>query len=162
LGIIEEATIRLTAVFKKQTCPELEIKFFAGIGAFFCPGKEAFSKKKGLRRIRRAFLSQKQAFSKKKVFAELGAFFCPKNGSGYKSQGGQKSPRRGAKISPGGAAAPLLPALMIQKILFVCIFSFLHLKPDFGYLSLSLSVEPQINLQLTGKTSLAFAFRIQP
>jgi len=50
------------------------------------------------------FLSRKEAFSKKKKRKKKGlpwiwAYFYPKNGSKYKSQGGQKSPRGGQNIS---------------------------------------------------------------
>jgi len=65
------------------------------------------TRNKGIRWNWNVFLSRKQAFSKKikKVFAGFGAFSCPKNGSGYRSQGGKSRPW-GAKIFPGGAAAP--------------------------------------------------------
>jgi len=52
-------------------------------------------------------------FKKKTVFAGFGAFSCPRIGSGYRSQGGKSCPE-GAKIIPGGAAAPLLPAPMYR------------------------------------------------
>jgi len=73
---------------RERQSREREIKIFAGIGAFFVP-KRSVLQKKGLRRI--------------------WAFLCPKNGSEYKSQGGQKSPRGGQNISRGGSCLPCLP-----------------------------------------------------
>jgi len=80
---------------QKQTFSEKK-KVFAGFGVSFCP-----KNKRSL---------------KKKVFAGLEAFFYPKNGPEYKSQGGKSRPG-GAKISPGGEAAPLLPAPMLCFLL---------------------------------------------
>jgi len=51
------------------------------------------------------FIPKTIVLQKKKVFAGLEAFFVQKNGPGYKSQGGQKSPE-GAKTSPGGICPP--------------------------------------------------------
>jgi len=74
---------------------EREIKVFAVIGAFFCP-------------------DNKRSLKEEKVFAGFGAFvFFPKNGSGYRCYGGKNSPWGGKNISRG-AAAPLLPAPMIN------------------------------------------------
>jgi len=56
-------------------------------------------------------LTQKQAFSKKKVFAGLELFFVPKMAQDT-SLRGAKVAQGGDKISPGEAAAPLLPAPM--------------------------------------------------
>jgi len=101
---------------------ERKIRFFAGIGLFFVP-KQAFSKikkikikklkkNKGFRRIWSVSLTQKQAFSKKKVFAGYGVFFNPKMA--------QDTSMRGAKvvqgcqnISRGGSCppAPYFPRL---------------------------------------------------
>jgi len=51
-----------------------------------------------------------------KFFTEIGAFFCPKNGSGYKSHWGQKSPMGGQNISRGAAAPcpPYFPRLCVR------------------------------------------------
>jgi len=81
----------------KRSLKKKRKKVFAGFGLSFCPKNQRSLKKiflEGLRRIR--------------------SVFCPKNGPGYKSQGGQKSPREGQNISRRDSCppAPLLPAPM--------------------------------------------------
>jgi len=56
------------------------------------------------------FLTRKHRFSKKKVFAGFWSVFLSQTGL----RGGKSRPG-GNKISPGGAAAPLLPAPMEHK-----------------------------------------------
>jgi len=91
---------------------EREIKFFAGIGALFCP-KKSFLQKKGLCRIKRVFCPKNKHSPKKKVFAGLGAYFCPKNpkmAQDTRARGGKSRPG-GAEISPGGQLPPYFPRL---------------------------------------------------
>jgi len=85
---------------------------------FFIP-KKGFSKKK----VYTGF-GVSQAFSKKKVFSGLEAFFCPKMAQDTSLRGSKS--RRGAKMSPGGAAAPLPP--YFPRLCFLGIFGlkFLH------------------------------------
>jgi len=76
---------------RERQSRKCEIKVFAGIRAFFCP--------------------EKKRSPKKRSFLDLGVFLSQK-WLRIQVLGGQKSPRGGAKISPGGATAPLLPARM--------------------------------------------------
>jgi len=71
------------------------------------------TRNKGLELELERFLSRKQRSPKKRSSPDLERFLVPKMGSGDKFQGGggQKS-LMGAKISPGEAAAPLLPTPM--------------------------------------------------
>jgi len=48
--------------------------------------------------------------------------FCPKNGPGYKSQGGKSRPGGGAKISPGGEAAPPTSCAYVFKLIIIIFF----------------------------------------
>jgi len=69
-------------------------KFYAGLKASSCPEIKRSPKKK-----------------KKRSSLVLGVFLSQKckNGSGYKSQGGKKSPRGGRNISRGGSCPPSSP-----------------------------------------------------
>jgi len=96
---------------------------------FFVP-KTSVLQKKGLLLIWSVSLSRKQAFSKKKRRSspDLERFLVPKMAQDVGLRGGKSRPG-GAKIFPGEAAAPLLPAPMYSQVVegdikfltFVCV-----------------------------------------